>query len=253
MITLAGRRFAPQPLATLITIVSLAILVSLGSWQLRRLDWKVDLIARIDARVDGAPAPLPHRIDLADDWDYRRVTVAGRLDHDASVTLYPRHYRGQVGYHLLTPLIRADGPPVIVDRGWVPQADDPAIDRPDGKLTVEGIARVPPPKAPFQPDNQPDRAAFYWVDLPALADLAGVERVAPVLVEAVDTNGTGDPAYPVGGRTRVDIPNNHLNYALTWFSFAVVLTTIYVIAHLQPLTADGDNGSDSDGRGNAGA
>lgn len=231
--TTPARRFRPGFWATAITLVCVAILVGLGTWQLERREWKAGLLARIGERVAAEPAPLPARIDDPQEWDYRRVAVAGRFRHDLEMPISARTLDGRIGYHLVTPLERGDGPPVLVDRGWIPvDRRDPASrpeSRPDAPVRLTGIARVPPPPGWFQPDNQPGENVWYWIDLDAMAARAGFEAVAPVIVEA----GPGpDPeALPIGGRTRLSVPNNHLQYALTWYSLAVVLIAVYVTFH----------------------
>ncbi|HEV7367778.1 SURF1 family protein, partial [Arenibaculum sp.] len=191
------------------------------------------MLARVGERIAAEPVPLPARIDDPERWDYRRVTVAGRFRHDLEMPIAARTYEGRIGYHLVTPLERAEGPPVLVDRGWIP-ADrlDPAS-RPESvaqeTATLSGIARIPSPPGWFQPDNRPRDNAWYWIDREAMAARAGLGPVAPVVVEA--GAGAGQEGLPVGGRTRLSVPNNHLQYALTWYSLAVVLIAIYVSFH----------------------
>jgi surfeit locus 1 family protein len=231
--TPSGRRFQPGFRATAITLVCLTVLVGLGTWQLERREWKAGLLARIGERIAADPVPLPARVADPGAWDYRRVTVAGRFRHELEMPISARTLDGRIGYHLVTPLEREDGPPVLVDRGWIPvDRLDPASrpgSRPEGPVHLAGIARVPPPPGWFQPDNRPGDNVWYWIDLDAMAARAGLGAAAPVIVEA----GPGpDPAaLPVGGRTRLSVPNNHLQYALTWYGLAAVLIAVYVAFH----------------------
>lgn len=231
----AGDRKGPGLLPTLIVVPMLAILIGLGIWQLERLDWKADLLARIEAQTASAPVALPAEIDDPGAWAYRRVTVTGTFLHDRELYLLPRTHEGASGLHVLTPLRRTDlgtggrDAHVLIDRGWVPvDARDPAR-RPDGRvtgvLTVEGIARAPADKAWMQPDNRPDSNEWYGVDLAAMARHAGVDGLAPVFVEADAAPQPG--GLPIGGQTRIAFANNHLQYALTWFGLAAVLVVVY--------------------------
>jgi len=92
-----------------------------------------------------------------------------------------------------------------------------------GTVTVEGVLRLPRTPGLFAPANRPERGEWYWVDVAAMARAAGVTAL-PILIEAGDAGNPG--GLPIGGQTRVDIPNNHLQYALTWYSLAVILTVI---------------------------
>ncbi|HSK39928.1 MAG TPA: SURF1 family cytochrome oxidase biogenesis protein, partial [Arenibaculum sp.] len=131
-----------------------------------------------------------------------------------------------------TPLDRPDGATVLVNRGWVPvDRLDPATraaGQPAGTVSVRGVARVPRPQAWMEPDNEPSANIWYWIDADAMAAHAG-RPVAPVVVEAGEAENPG--RLPVGGVTRVAIPNNHLQYVVTWYSLAAVLIAIYVTYH----------------------
>ncbi|NBB82242.1 MAG: SURF1 family protein [Alphaproteobacteria bacterium] len=225
----ARRRFRPTLSATVFAIPALAILIGLGTWQLQRLEWKTELLDRIDSRLAAEPAPLPATVDDPDRWDYRPVTLDGRFDHDAELRLVARTLDGAVGVQLITPLIRPDdAEPVLVNRGWAPEADLDAVARPVGPISLTGVAQLPPQRGWLQPDNEPAANQWYWTDPPAMADAAGLDRVAPVIVYAADA----DPdRLPVGDQVRVDIPNNHLDYALTWYGLAVVLIGVYIAFH----------------------
>lgn len=215
---------------TITTAVALVVLVSLGVWQLDRLGQKKAILADIEAGLAAEPRPLPPVIDKPDAWSFRPVIVTGILEHDREVFLYAPNLQGQVGYHVLTPLVRDQGSPVLVDRGWVPVDRKAAGTRSEGRIagsvTLAGIARVPEMPGPFIPDPDRDERVWFAVDLESIASMMGLD-LAPVIVQADDSPNPG--GFPVGGQTRIDIPNNHLDYALTWFGLAVALTVIFVV------------------------
>jgi surfeit locus 1 family protein len=218
--------------ATLIALPMLAVLIGLGAWQLERREWKLALIAELETQLAAPPAPLPAVIDNPVAWNYRRVTARGRFDHAAELHVPARTYQSQAGWHVVTPLLRADGAAVLVDRGWVTDAAIDPASRPEslvaGEVEIGGILRVPTPPGWLIPDNRPEANQWYWLDLPAMAAAAGIDGpVLPLVLEAE----LGPPgALPIGGQTRVELPNDHLQYALTWFSLAAVLAVIFILS-----------------------
>lgn len=227
-------RFRPEFWPTVFLVPALALMLGLGIWQLERLAWKTDLIDRIERGLAAPPAPLPAEIDP--NFDYRHVTVTGRYDTAHAFRLLARVNDGAAGIQVVTPLLRDDGgPAVMVNRGWVPLGPDgkpAAYDPPPaGPVTVEGVARRPLPQGWMQPDNSPATNEWFWADLPAMAAAAGLGAAAPVVVEQAAGQDRARP--PIGGQTKVDLPNDHLEYAITWFSFAVMLVAIYLLHHLR--------------------
>jgi surfeit locus 1 family protein len=229
-------RFRPQLWATLAAAGGLALLLALGTWQVERLQWKEALIAERAAQLAAAPEPLPAQSDDWRAWDFRRVTVAGEFNHEAEQLYGVAAIEGQVGHHVITPLVRADGPAILVDRGWVP-ADQahPAARRQgqlEGRVEITGIARYRGADRPgwFTPDNQPEQGLWYSYDLLALEAAVGIELL-PVVVEADAKANPG--GLPQGGRTNLVLPNNHLQYAITWYGLAAALLAIYLAASLE--------------------
>jgi surfeit locus 1 family protein len=212
---------------TVITLLGVVLTATLGTWQLQRRAWKADLIAQRTAAVAATPVALPQA--LAPSAGYLRTTVTGRFDHARELYLTGRAYRDQPGLHVLTPLVLADGSGVLVDRGWVPNSRrDPASraqGQVAGEVTVTGLARLGVERGWMQPENQPAQNLWFYLDIAALTTAAGVPRLRPFLIEADATPQPG--GLPIGGQSRIDLPNNHLQYALTWYSFGVTLAVIY--------------------------
>lgn len=217
-------------------ILTLAVLLALGTWQVQRLAWKEGLIATIEERVVAEPRPLTDietRYATTRDVDYWPVTVSGTFHHDRE-----RHYlatwRGQSGFHVLTPLELGDGRFVFVNRGFVPyDRKDPAR-RPEGQVEgeveVAGLSRVAEAEKPsfIVPDNDAAKNVFYWKDLREMAESAGLadETVLPFFIDAGDAPNAG--GLPIGGVTRIDLPNSHLQYAVTWYGLALTLVVVMV-------------------------
>jgi len=220
--------------AVLITIPAVLIMLALGTWQVQRMVWKAELLQRVEQRVKAAPVPLPTTLSDPESFEFRPVTVSGRYLHDKEMRLMARPRQGQVGYEVLTPLQRTDGGGVVlVNRGFVPMdRRDPATrpeSRPEGELTLTGLVRLPQPAGWMQPENRPGADAWMRVDPPAMATAMGLSGVAPLVVEALpDAGRTG--VVLNGIQPQVELPNNHLQYAITWYSLAATLIVIFVLS-----------------------
>ena len=215
-------------------LAAFALLVGLGVWQVERLGWKENLIAAVSARIHRPPVPLPAAaqwpsLDL-DAWQYRPVTVRGHFRNDDEAHVFitltrPRGAVGGEGYWVLTPLVLDGGGTVIVNRGFVPLAKaDPATrpaSLPEGEVTVHGLVRLPQGSNMFTPAAQPQRHLFYARDPEAIAAAYHLGPVAPFTIDADASPNPG--GLPQGGETRVSFPNNHLQYAFTWFGLAAIL------------------------------
>ncbi|MGH6815424.1 MAG: SURF1 family protein [Hyphomicrobiaceae bacterium] len=221
---------------TLATLVGFAVLMGLGTWQMQRKSWKDGLIARIAARVHAAPVSISAALAewrRTRDVEYLRVRVHGRFRHDEERRLYAIARRSP-GWHVLTPLETGDGV-LFVNRGFVPLALEDAARRlqgqPGGEVEIVGFVHVPAP-APgwFAPPNDRVRNRWYWLDLNGLAaTLAEPERRTGVLpfVVAAEARPENPGGWPKGGTTRLDLPNDHLQYALTWYGLGLALTAVY--------------------------
>jgi surfeit locus 1 family protein len=223
--------FRPRPWPTAIAVIGVAILISLGTWQLHRKAWKEELLATIAARTDAAPVPLPAEIDDPGRWSFRRVRVEGRLDNAHALWLYGRTRDGKAGIHLLVPLERENAPAVLVDRGFVPFAEGSRLEHfasTDMPVEIEGVVRLPESGGWFTPADRPDDNIWYRVDPSAMGAKLGL-RLMPVYVAAVPS---GEPGWPAGtgGTERAGIRNEHLNYAIFWYMMAAALAVIYLLS-----------------------
>lgn len=235
-----SRRRIPAGVTFGLVLVALAILLSLGTWQMERLAWKEALLAQLDERVHSAPVSLAEMEKLAaegGDVDYRPVAATGRFDNSRE-----RHFlatwRGESGFYIYTPLSLADGRFLFVNRGFVPYENKEPEMRVLGQLTdtvtVKGLARARLSEKPSSlvPENDPAKNIFYWKDLTAMATSTGLDP-AKVVPFFVDADKTPNPAgFPIGGVTLIDLPNNHLQYAVTWYGLAAALAAISLISRL---------------------
>jgi surfeit locus 1 family protein len=212
-------------------------MLGLGVWQLERLQWKEALIAERTERTGAAPIPLPGPNANVANLEYHRVQVTGEFLNDKEIFLGARSLNGNAGYHLVTPFQLTDGRVLFVDRGWIPLDRKAPASRAAGELkgpvTLDAVIRLRGTQNWMVPDNRPDLDFFFWADLPAMAKLMQLPTAETrFFLEAGPAKIPG--GYPIGGQTRIDLPNDHLQYAITWFSLAGALLVIYVIYHRRP-------------------
>jgi surfeit locus 1 family protein len=195
-------------------VLGVAILVALGAWQVQRLAWKTEILDRIDARLAAAPVAVPATPDPAAD-QYLRVRAEGAIG-PGELHVYTTGPRGAVGYRVIAPLELAGGRRILLDRGFVPIADKDAPRR-LGPFSVEGSLSWPRETDGWT--SAPDRDANIWFarDVPLMAGALATEPLLLVVA-------TSDPAGPVPMPVTASVPNNHLQYAITWFGLAVVWT-----------------------------
>ncbi|NML16503.1 SURF1 family protein [Azohydromonas sp. G-1-1-14] len=244
-----------------------ALFLALGLWQVQRLGWKQELIARVEQRLQAAPVPAPEpaawpTLERGTD-EYRRVVARGRFAHELETLVQASTELG-TGYWVLTPLLTDGGFWLLVNRGFVPlerRAREARGDEPQGVQEVSGLLRITEPKGSLLQGNDPAAGRWYSRDVAAIAaarGLGGGQRPGPVApyfidaaaadaaspaasrsparaepVEAPPPGRTASPArtaevWPRPGLTVVRFTNNHLSYALTWFALAAMVAAATV-------------------------
>ncbi|MBL0935662.1 MAG: SURF1 family protein [Rhizobiaceae bacterium] len=217
------------------SVAALVVLLILGTWQVQRLHWKEDLLATIAARVESAPRPLAE-IDALEtetgDVDYWPARADGTFVHGSERHFFATHQGGS-GYYVYTPLRLDDGRFLFVNRGFVPfdrkDSETRAEGQVEGRVTIEGLARNRLDEKPsfIVPENEPDTNVFFWKDIDLMAATAGLPDGAEVLPFFLDADTTANPGgLPIGGVTMIDMPNNHLQYAITWYGLALALVGV---------------------------
>lgn len=195
---------------------------ALGIWQVQRLGWKLDLIARIDARIHAEPVPPPGPEEWpaisADKDGYRRIRLEGDFLDRPPVFVQATTARGG-GFWTLSPLKTRQGFVVLVNRGFVRPDERGGVGSAAGPAEIVGLLRLSEPKGAFLRSNDPGADRWYSRDVAAIAAARGLGPVAPYFIDAERKNPDDVPA---GGMTVVDLPNNHFIYALTWFALAAM-------------------------------
>jgi surfeit locus 1 family protein len=223
----------------LFTLVGLALLIGLGVWQLERKAWKEALIESITRRMNAAPEPLPPperwaSLDAAHD-EFTRVTFHAIFENDQEALVFAgasafRPDTSGTGYWVFTPARLADGARVVINRGFVPEANKNPATRAAGlvnaPIDIVGVLRWPERGGLFTPAGEPTQNLWFARDHLAIAAAKDLRNVAPFYVEQEAPVPPG--GLPQPGKITVNLPNNHLQYAITWFGLAAVLAGVFI-------------------------
>ena len=235
-------------LAALAALLLCVLFAGLGTWQVMRLQWKLDLIERVDARVHAVPVAPPQvaqwpQVSREAD-EYRAVRVSGRYLYDLTTPVQALSELG-AGFWLLTPFCTVEGHIIFINRGFIASSGDIATRYPGrtapanactsasasaDPVTLSGLLRIPELKGAFLRDNDPQQNRWYARDVAMLGAARGLpaSTVAPYFIDAAkNQNATGAPDQPVGGLTVISFPNNHLVYALTWYALALMVAAAW--------------------------
>ncbi|KAI9190016.1 surf-like protein [Blastocladiella emersonii ATCC 22665] len=211
----------------------------LGSWQVYRLQWKLDLIKQTEAALARDPVPLAVRAADADlPSDHTKVRLDGQFDLAAEFLVGPRVREGQPGFHAVAPFELATGERVLVNRGWVARsAAGTSRDRfdaavPENQGPVVGLLKRAGERPSWAHENEPASNTWYWLDVSTMAKLA---RTEPLLVEQCDklsdptATARAERGLPIPKEPTANLRNNHLEYAVTWYMLSAATTAMLVM------------------------
>ncbi len=230
---------------SLFCLASFLCLVALGVWQLERLKWKKSRIEYINLQLSLPAISFPISSDDINDVDneYRLIHLYGTLMNTQDMYVGPKYFDSVPGFHLITPMMMFDGTIVLVNRGWVPTLkkyeDIGSVYRPSEIVSLIGMMRKGDKSGAFTPDNDPTQGLWYWTDLKSMVEsvrqLNQENITRPVLVEVIEEEKT--EKYPAPFSKQITIRNDHLGYAITWFSLAFVVLVMYMVHFRSEITS----------------
>jgi surfeit locus 1 family protein len=239
-VTAPGPRRRGLIIPAVVTLAVLALLVALGTWQLERKTWKEALIARLADRVAAPSGDLPSRSSwdqlAPEDWEFRRVSFEAELRPDQEALIYTvgsplRTDISGPGYWVFAPARLRDGSLIVVNRGFVPEGRQDVNTRRDGQvsgtLPIVGVLRWPEARGLFTPADNSDRNLWFVRNHRAIAAAKQWGTVAPFFIDQEAPVPPG--GLPKPGKVTPGLPNNHLQYALTWYGLALVLIVMFAL------------------------
>ncbi|MCK5041444.1 MAG: SURF1 family protein [Sphingomonadales bacterium] len=215
---------------TVIVLAAFVALLALGTWQVQRMVWKTDMLTAIHTGMAAEPTVFDNSATYD---EYTRIMVEGRFDHAKEMYVYAINKNGLPGFYIYVPLHTDNNETIIINRGFVaPDFLDQATRAeglPSGNVSLTGMLRNGAVKKYFIPENDITANRWFFADLAAMVDNIGQDRdtVYPMILELEADSAVTVPPY--GGVTRVNIPNNHLGYAITWYGLALALLVVVFI------------------------
>ena len=197
-----------------IAIPGLLVLLSLGVWQTKRLAWKESLLENINYNLSSEPAFLPNSVKKSE-HNYKMVKVKGALEPRSIFILTPVKGSG-AGFRVISPFKLVDGGKILIDRGVIKEKDKSLLKTSGQQSLVKGYLSWPNETDYFTPEPNFTRNIWFSRDLEKMANFLETQPILVVLTE-----NRLDPSIRMQDPTN-DIPNNHLQYAITWFMMAIL-------------------------------
>ena len=227
--------FKPRPFPLFAFIVALSILLGLSGWQIKRLNWKTDLISQRISSFESDPISFVN-MNQPEKNEFRKVFVDGQLLNEFEMYMPALSKRGNNGFHILVPLKTTSGKLIIYDTGWVPlkikEKEKRLLNISKNSQTFEAVIRTSGRKGYFQPDNDTDTNTWFFVEPELMSKYLKMNFENEYYLEAVKNGPNG---FPLGNQTRIYLRNNHLQYALTWFMIACGLVGVFFFANIKKI------------------
>lgn len=214
-------------ISTLVVVFSLSSLISLGVWQLKRLEWKNKIIKELIDNKDSLFLPITDNI--TNSMEYKNVSVRGLLINHKSLLFYAGN-----GYFLLTPLFMDNGKYLLVDRGWIPLDSGPAFLRKEvfynQSVVIKGMLRKSTSRPFYIPNYDQKNNELFWLDMKEINNITQLEMPDFYLLAKNTITDLEEEVFPRGRVIDINqIKNDHLSYAITWFSLAIILMIVSIL------------------------
>ena len=194
---------------------------ALGTWQLYRLQWKTELISEITFGLDSTPIKYSNTLKK----NYQRVVSNGRFSFEDQIYLYSLNESGKPGYDVITPYKTLKNENVLVNRGWINKnlKGNLEINLKENEVKITGLLREIYKANIFKPKNDLKNNIWFSLDVNDLKELTGKQFSNYMIFLEKPKNNV-----PAPKKVSIDVPNNHLKYAITWYSIAISILFYYL-------------------------
>ncbi len=231
-------KFRPLFWPTIFTIFSMFTLLSLGSWQVYRLMWKNNLISNYLNKFNNEVIYYNGNLNFNEELEYRRINIEGKYINEKEILVIGKTFEGNAGFHLLTPLITKNNKVFIINRGWISEKYKLQNSRPftiiKNNISINGIIRKPQNKGYFVPENDPIGNFWFTIkprEIEKALNLQNLDFERNFYISSI--RNSKKLSLPIGVSGTPNFRNQHLSYAITWYSLAIVLIIIYLAFHFK--------------------
>ena len=225
--------FKPRFIPLVSFFLALGILISMSSWQFKRLKWKESLINLRVSNFEKIPEQLDSFKEPSKN-EFRKANIKGTLLNDQEMFMPALSKNGNNGFHILVPFKTSDNKFYVFDTGWIPLKLKEKSLRKNNLIIeskqFEAVIRIPGRKGYFQPDNDIIKNTWFFVEPGLMSEYLQIPFVNEIYLEAIN-NGPG--GYPIGNQTRIYLRNNHLQYALTWMFLSFGLIGVFLFSNFK--------------------
>jgi len=229
-------QFRPTVIPTLVTVLLLPLLISLGIWQLNRTDEKREILAKQEHKRLMPSLQITSETDSLDDIEFRQLNVSGRYLPKYQILVDNKVHHGQVGFYVVTPLqIEGSQSTILINRGWVKATSSrevlPSIETPEGTVTVQGVAKINT-RDIVTVENQ-NRLGKDWPALVLWLDIEELDEDIPYSLKPFVLLQDSEPKEDYAREWKVvgSSPEKNMSYAVQWFSLATALLLIFIFVN----------------------
>lgn len=226
----------------------------LGTWQVERRKWKLNLLEDLHRRTHSEPKPLPEDLSELLEMEYCPIKVKGKFLYEKEFTVGPKSLivdgagtsekgggggiiggGGRTGFWVITPFKLEDRDlTILINRGWIPTRIEKypveKLAHIPGTFEITGLLRLHEERPPFMPKNKPESNLWFHRDLRAMAEVTGAD---PIYLDLIARDGA--PGGPIAGQTRVFLRNEHFSYIVTWYLLSMITSWFWFRLYIQKL------------------
>ena len=231
-------QFRPLLWPTLFSLISFLVLISLGTWQVKRLFWKNNIISSYIEKFEKNKIVYDKSFKYDSTQEFRRVSIKGKFLNNKETLIIGKTFEGNAGFHIVTPILTNENKVVLINRGWISEKLKLKKSRPftiiEEEVTVDGIIRKPQQRGYFVPEN--DKKGNFWFtikpnEIKKAHELNKYDFEENFFVDSIRNKKI--KTLPIAALGKPNFRNQHLSYAITWYSLALTLVIIYLIFHIK--------------------
>ena len=230
-------QFKPMLWPSIFSILIFAILISFGTWQVKRLFWKEALIENYLTQSQSNPITDPAELEKSSINEFKSIGILGRFMHSNEIYITGKTYEGNAGFHVITPFIMENKKIVLINRGWVSESyknpDKRKFSLTKGLVKLKGIIRYPQKKGYFVPENDGENGFWFTIVPNQIFDFINIISNKTINDYYIDALRVGEKlTLPIGVDGEPKFRNQHLSYAITWYGLALSLLFVYFSYHV---------------------